>query len=300
MLVLGEALIDLVPIRQGDPTALRAQLGGAPANVAVGLARLGMQVAFAGTLGGDAFADIIERQFTSAGVDLSLCGRSDLPTTLGVAHPGPQGAAYHFHTQRTATFDLPDRTSEMPRFHAVYVGGLAAVVEPAAFAVAAMARAAAHWRLLVVDSYVCEDRTLEPVHSLNRLRELCEAADVVKARYEDLARLWPYREPEASCLKLARGGRLVVMTRGARGSIAYSHGRDPISVPAATVAVNTIGAGDAFMAGVLSWLSADSWRLDLPAGRTAAMLAYASRVAAFVCAQSGVEPSALPDYDRPG
>ncbi|MER6617976.1 PfkB family carbohydrate kinase [Streptomyces xantholiticus] len=93
VLVPGEALIDLVP-EPDDPEILRAQPGGAPANVAVGLARLGTPVAFAGTLGGDAFAGSIERRLSSAGVDLSLCGRSVLPTTLAVADPGPEGTAY--------------------------------------------------------------------------------------------------------------------------------------------------------------------------------------------------------------
>lgn len=291
VLVLGEALIDLVP-EPGGPETLHAQPGGAPANVAVGLARLGTPVAFAGTLGSDAFASIIEHRLTGAGVDLSLCARSDLPTTLAVADLRPDGTAYHFHTDQTATFDLPDRTADVARFGAVYAGGLAAVVEPAASVVAATARAAARDCLLVVDPNVREDRTLDLDRSRTLLRELCDVADVIKVSDEDLARMWPDRDPDASCGELARAGRLVVMTRGARGSTAYTHGHDPVTVPAVPVAVvNTIGAGDAFMAGVLVWLSAASWRLDLPADQASAMLGFASEVAASVCAQPGSEPS---------
>ncbi|MFK4694004.1 carbohydrate kinase family protein [Streptomyces pristinaespiralis] len=291
VLVLGEALIDLVP-EPGDPDLLRAQPGGAPANVATGLARLGTPVSFAGTLGGDAFARSIEHRLTDAGVDLSLCGRSPLPTTLAVADPGPEGTAYHFHTDRTATFQLPDRTADVPRFGAVYAGGLAAVVEPAASVVAATARTAARGGLLAVDPNVREDRTLETGTGLGVLRELCAAAHLVKASDEDLAGLWPGRDPDASCRELARGGRLVVMTRGARGSTAYTAAGAVVTVPAAPVdVVNTIGAGDAFMAGMLAWLAAGSWRLDLSPDRTEAMLGHASRVAASVCAQAGTEPA---------
>ncbi|MEU1892952.1 carbohydrate kinase family protein [Streptomyces pristinaespiralis] len=292
VLVLGEALIDLVP-EPGHPDLLRAQPGGAPANVATGLARLGTPVSFAGTLGGDAFARSIEHRLTDAGVDLSLCGRSPLPTTLAVADPGPEGTAYHFHTDRTATFQLPDRTADVPRFGAVYAGGLAAVVEPAASVVAATARtAAARGGMLAVDPNVREDRTLETGTGLGVLRELCAAAHVVKASDEDLALLWPGRDPDASCRDLARGGRLVVMTRGARGSTAYTAAGAVVTVPAAPVdVVNTIGAGDAFMAGMLAWLAAGSWRLDLSPDRTEAMLGHASRVAASVCAQAGTEPA---------
>jgi len=174
----------------------------------------------------------------------------------------------------------------------VYVGGLAAVLEPAASVVAATALAASRRSLLVVDPNVREDRGLESERTLKRLRALCEEADVLKASDEDIARLWSDREPKASCSRLARGGRLVVMTRGARGSTAYALAHEPVSVPAARVKlVNTIGAGDAFMAGMLTWLAAHAWRLDQPAGQTAAMLAYASRVAGSVCAHSGTEPS---------
>ncbi|MFJ8076582.1 PfkB family carbohydrate kinase [Streptomyces sp. NPDC096176] len=292
VLVLGEALIDLVP-EPDDRAALRAQPGGAPANVAVGLARLGTPVAFAGTLGGDAFARSIEHRLTGAGVDLSLCGRSDLPTTLAVADVRPGGTAYHFHTAHTATFELQDRAGDATRFGAVYAGGLAAVVEPAASAVAATARAAARDGLLVVDPNVREDRSLDARRSLAVLRDLCTAAHVVKASDEDVARLWPDRAPADACRELAAGGRLVVMTRGALGSTAYTSRHPPVEAPAVPVeVVNTIGAGDAFMAGVLAWLASASWRLDLSPAETGAMLAHASRVAATVCAQAGTEPAA--------
>ncbi|MGW7096371.1 PfkB family carbohydrate kinase [Streptomyces sp. NPDC054874] len=293
VLVLGEALVDLVPV-DGDAGARAAQPGGGPANVAVGLARLGGRPFFVGGLGDDAFAESIEAWLVGAGVDLSLSGRSPLPTALAVADPGGHGNTYRFHLGDTATFELPDRTAEAGRFGAVYVGGLAAVVAPAAGVVAATARAAAGAGLLVVDPNVREDRTLDPVRSLGRLRELCSLARVVKASDEDLARLWPDAAPEASCRALAGEGRLVVMTRGPEGATAYVHDAPAISVPALPVrVVNTIGAGDAFMAGMLTWLGAETgWDPALSAGQTKAMLEYAAGTAASVCARAGTEPTA--------
>ena len=99
----------------------------------------------------------------------------------------------------------------------MYAGGLAAVVEPAAQAVASTAQAAARHSLLVVDPNVREDRTIDPGRSLGLLRELCELAHVVKASDEDLLRLWPDTDPDETCRRLAAGGRLVVLTRGAAG-----------------------------------------------------------------------------------
>ncbi|MET8941258.1 PfkB family carbohydrate kinase [Streptomyces rubiginosohelvolus] len=293
VLVLGEALVDLVPA--GEDGAVRvAQPGGGPANVAVGLARLGGRPSFVGGLGDDAFGSRIGAWLTGAGVDLSLSARPPLPTALAVADPGDHGNTYRFHLGDTATFALPDRTAEVSRFGAVYAGGLAAVVEPAAEVVAATARAAARSGVLAVDPNVREDRTLDPVRSLERLRELCALARVVKASDEDLVRLWPDAEPEASCRRLAGQGRLVVLTRGARGATAYVRDAPAVSVPALAVrVVNTIGAGDAFMAGMLAWLGAETgWRTALSGAEARAMLEYAAATAASVCARAGTEPTA--------
>ncbi|MER5551773.1 PfkB family carbohydrate kinase [Streptomyces sp. NPDC002793] len=292
VLVLGEALVDLVPVA-GDGGVRSAQFGGAPANVAVGLARLGTPASFAGGLGGDGFARMIEDRMRAAGVDLGLCERSGLPTALAVAEPGDAGTGYHFHLQDTATFRLPDLSTRAAGFGAVYVGGLAAVVEPSASAVRATALAAVEHSLLVVDPNVRQDRTLGADHGSATLRELCGLAHVVKASDEDLERLWPGTDPEETCRKLAAPGRLVVLTRGAEGSTAYTATGPPVSAPAVPVeVVNTIGAGDAFTAGLLSRMGALGTFTATPTPEEVRdMLSFAARAAASVCAQAGTEPS---------
>ncbi|MFE5243502.1 MULTISPECIES: PfkB family carbohydrate kinase [unclassified Streptomyces] len=292
VLVLGEALIDLVPV-DGDGGVRTAQFGGAPANVAVGLARLGIPTVFAGGIGGDGFARTIEERLREAGADLTLCARSGLPTALAVAEPGAGGTGYHFHLQDTATFRLPDLSAQTSRFGAVYVGGLAAVVDPAAAVVRATAEAAASRSLLVVDPNVRRDRTLGEDDGSAVLRALCGLAHVVKASDEDLERLWPGDRPEDTCRRLAACGRLVVLTRGARGSTAYTATAPPVSVDAVPVeVVNTIGAGDAFAAGLLSRMSAlGSLTASPDPGTLRDMLSFASRAAASVCARAGTEPS---------
>ncbi|WP_327233167.1 PfkB family carbohydrate kinase [Streptomyces sp. NBC_01317] len=293
VLVMGEALIDLVP-SPDDRLTQHAQPGGAPANVAAGLAALSTPSWFAGTLGGDGFARAIEGRLVSAGTELGLCGRSELPTALAVADPGPDGTGYHFHLQDTATFRIAERASEAGEFGAVYVGGLAAVVSPAAEAVAATARAAAERSVLVVDPNVREDRTLDAGSGARRLRELCALAGIVKASDEDVLRLWPGADPGETCRRLAREGRLVVLTRGARGATAYTRAGEPVTVPAVPVeVVNTIGAGDAFMAAVLNWLAGEGAFAragELSPAGAAEMLGFASRVAASVVAQEGTQP----------
>ncbi|WP_031082246.1 PfkB family carbohydrate kinase, partial [Streptomyces sp. NRRL WC-3549] len=263
------------------------------ANVAVALARLGTPVEFAGGIGGDGFARTVEARLRAAGAGLDLCARSGLPTALAVAEPGADGTGYHFHLQDTATFRLPDLSAHAAGFGAVYAGGLAAVVDPAAEAVRATALAAAEHSCLVVDPNVRLDRTLDPERGRTALRGLCGLAHVVKASDEDLERLWPGARPEDTCRALAEEGRLVVLTRGGRGSTAWTAGAPPVSVPAVPVeVVNTIGAGDAFVAGLLSAMAARGSLTGRPAPEEVrAMLAFASEVAASVCAHAGTEPS---------
>lgn len=300
---MGEALIDLVPSAD-DPGRHRAQPGGAPANVAAGLARLGTPSWFAGALGGDGFARLIEERLALAGTRLDLCARSELPTALAVADPGPDATGYHFHLHDTATFRLPERTAYVARFGAVYAGGLAAVVPPAAEAVAATARAGARHSVLVVDPNVREDRTLGEATG-RLLRELCELAQVLKVSDEDVTALWPGAAPEQICAQLASEDRLVVLTRGSAGSTAFTRDGGSLSVPAVRVdVVNTIGAGDAFMAAVIHWLGEagafrDGGAARLPRDRAAEMLAFASQVAATVVAQSGTEPFRPPHDGLP-
>ncbi|MEV7524617.1 PfkB family carbohydrate kinase [Streptomyces sp. NPDC091371] len=285
VLVMGEALCDLVPAPDGSLTPLP---GGAPANVAAGVSALGVRAVFAGTLGDDDFGDLNAARLAAAGVDLSLCARSPLPTALAVAGVSEAGTRYAFHLHDTATFRLTAVTGNLSSFSAVYVGGLAAVVPPAAAAVLATARAAAEQTVLAVDPNVREDRTLDREESLHRLRDLCTLAHLIKASDEDAELLWPSQTPDAACRRLAQDGRLVVLTRGARGSTAFLRDTPPVSVPAAPVTViDTIGAGDAFMAALLTHLPRSP--ADLSADEARALLEQGSLAAAAVCGHAGAD-----------
>ncbi|WP_307711324.1 PfkB family carbohydrate kinase [Streptomyces sp. V4I23] len=298
ILVMGEALIDLVPATDG---AYLPMPGGAPANVAAALARLGVPSSFAGTLGGDAFGRLNEDRLRGAGVDLSLCGLSALPSAFAVADPTPGGNRYDFHLRDTGTFQITGPPGGLERFSAVYVGGLAAVVQPAADAVLETAMSAAKRSVLVVDPNVRIDRCIDPADALTRLRALCALAHIVKTSDEDSAMLWPGLPPEQACRELADEGRLVLLTRGAGGSTAFLPHRGEVSVPSLTVGViDSIGARDAFMAAVLARLFSAGDLHDrnpggAPVAEVVAMLEFAALIGAAACQQAGADlPPELP------
>jgi fructokinase len=121
---------------------------------------------------------------------------------------------------------------------------------------------------------------------------------VVRLSRDDLAWLDP-AEPAATAGRwLAAGAALVVVTSGREGATAY-HRSGEVSVPAEPVElVDTIGAGDAFNAGLLAWLyEAGRLRRDgietLGSGELAEALRLAGRVAALTCERAGADPPHL-------
>ncbi|MER5218202.1 PfkB family carbohydrate kinase [Streptomyces sp. NPDC002838] len=131
---------------------------------------------------------------------------------------------------------------------------------------------------------------------LRRFAEWVALADVVKASDEDLAWLYPGESYEAVAERwLASGAGLVLITFGSRG--VWVVGRDAsVHVPAPVVeVVDTVGAGDAFTAGVLAHLH-HAGRLSregvdaLGAGDLARLLSYAVEIAAGTCIRAGAQP----------
>jgi fructokinase len=124
-------------------------------------------------------------------------------------------------------------------------------------------------------------------------------AHVVKASEEDLRWLYPGEEPEEVAARwLAAGPDLVVVTRGGEGCAGLTRGGDVVRRPAVrTRVVDTVGAGDAFTAGLLDALVRDG-RADprsireLPGTALAGVLDHAATVAALTCERAGADPPA--------
>jgi fructokinase len=128
----------------------------------------------------------------------------------------------------------------------------------------------------------------------DRLGAVIEMSTVVKASDDDLGWLYPgVSLEEAAKRLLAEGPRLVVVTLGKSGAFAvHRDERVRVATPNVKV-VDTIGAGDAFGAGLLAWLhdhDAVSPELSLDRGQLEAALAYAARAAAITCTRRGADP----------
>jgi len=252
LLVVGEALVDIVQDQTGD----RAEhVGGSPANVAMGLARLDQRVDFACWLGRDPRGERIAAHLARHGVSVLPESFGADPTTTAVATLDAQGAAtYDFDLH----WDLPHVTIPRDTGH-IHTGSIGAVLEPGAVSVI---EAIDEVRAQGTVSYDPNIRPgimgdLEAVRP--KVEELIGSSDVVKASDDDLELLHPGLSTEEVMARLvASGPALAVVTRGAAGVMFRVASNDEVAtVPTlAEHVVDTVGAGDSFMAGLVSGLLA--------------------------------------------
>ncbi|MFC4147851.1 carbohydrate kinase [Micromonospora mangrovi] len=297
--VLGEAVIDLAPSAGGDLFA--AHPGGSPLNVAVGLARLGRPTTMLARFSRTAFGRRLRAHAETNGVDVASAVADDRPATLAVVSLDDTGAAgYDFYLDGTSDWHwTADELGSLPAdTRVLHTGSLAALLPPGAEQVAGvLAREHAAGRVLVsLDPNVRPAVLADPDAARDRLVALARHAHLVKASDEDLAWLFPGASVETAARRLLDlGVRLVVVTRGAAGSYAAT-GSVEVTRPARRVTVvDTVGAGDAFTAGLLDALvEADAATPtavgDLDAGRLGAVLDHATLVAALTCRRAGADP----------
>jgi 2-dehydro-3-deoxygluconokinase len=289
VLLAGEVMAVLrarQPLRLGGQVNL--SVAGSEGNVAIGMARLGVPVRFAGRTGADELGALVLRTLRAEAVDVSAC-RTDpvAPTGLFLLEPGPGGrsrAIYHRRGSAGSKFSAADADAAWaPDVDLLVVSGITAALSPearqATERLVGLARAAR-----VPVAFLVNHRTaLWPGadEAARALRPLAAQATVVLASEAELALIGgagATEEETAASLRAAGVAELVV-TRGAAGATCWAaegtFGQNAVPV----AAVDTVGAGDAFAAGYLT-----ARRLGLPVPER---LATGARVAAFAVATHG-------------
>jgi fructokinase len=308
--VIGEALIDLVG-RADDGHTFDAHPGGSPLNVAVGLARLGHPTALLARLSADAFGRRLRGYAEQNQVDLSWAVSADEPSTLAVVSLDRQGQAeYDFYVQATADWQWTgaEIAGLPPASTTVHTGSLAAWLAPGGPILLDRLRGL---RAEQPDVLVSFDPNLRPGVIGDRaairaaFQSWLQTAQLVKASDEDLAWLYPNEAIDdlvPGWLNDA-GPTLVVVTRGGSGATAWTSELGRVDRPAPSVeVVDTVGAGDAFMAGLLSAVTdaglgaADLARLDR--SQLGRLVDRAALVAAFTCGRAGADPPTRAELDR--
>lgn len=295
VLVVGEALVDIVLADGRDPVE---HPGGSPANVALGLARLGRSTSLLTRVGEDERGRSVLDHLRASGVDVLPASLTPGPTSTARATLDPQGvASYEFELD----WRLPEDTGldALPPFRALHTGSIAAFLEPGGDQVLDLVRQARGRMTVSYDPNARPRLMGEQDAAGQRVETIVGLSDLVKVSDEDLEWLCPGEAPEDVAVRwLALGPAVVVVTRGGEGAIARcAAGR--VAVPGRRIdLVDTVGAGDSFTSALLDHLAgADllgAERLDalrgVELGTVEAMLHHAVQVSAITCSRPGADP----------
>ncbi|UAY64247.1 aminoimidazole riboside kinase [Enterobacter bugandensis] len=257
--VLGDAVVDLLP--DGEGKLLQCP-GGAPANVAVGIARLGGKSAFIGRVGDDPFGRFMAKTLADERVDVKHMRLDPAHRTSTVV------VDLDDHGERSFTFmvrpsaDLFLEPADLPTFSAgewLHVCSIALSAEPSCTATFQAMDA-----IRKAGGYVSFDPNIRPdlwpdENALRRcLEQALQSADVVKLSVEELAFLTGDADVREGLNTLMQRcpARLVLVTQGKEGVIAWHEGAVKHYPATPVQCVDTTGAGDAFVAGLLYGLAA--------------------------------------------
>ncbi len=260
---VGEAIVDLISMRAGtrlrDAPSFLKMAGGAGANVAVGLAKLGVLSAFVGKVGRDSFGQFLLGQLRGAGVDIRGVivdpSRGTRHALVSLATGGDREFEFCERHPADESISLQDMDlGRILRSRIVHLSSFLLLREPARSAVRRLARLAADAGCLI--SF---DPNLRPRlwSSTNALRfetmRLAERATILRLNREEAAFLVRSADPvRAGNILLALGPQLVVITDGARGCYALTPAGGTFVNGFRVHAVDTTGCGDAFLAGLLA------------------------------------------------
>lgn len=250
VLTVGEALVDVVVAHDGREST--EHVGGSPANVAVGLSALDHDSRLTAHLAHDDRGRRVREHLLDADVVLTPGSDTAERTSTATAHLDADGAA-------TYDFDLLWRvgTQDLHGVGHLHTGSIAATLEPGASSVLAVMTRVRPTATVSYDPN-CRPTIMGTPHQVrSRIEECIGLADVVKASEEDVAWLYDGAPPTDVIHLWGRlGPELVVVTRGGDGALVHVSRTDTTIEldPVTAQVVDTVGAGDSFMAGLLSGL----------------------------------------------
>ena len=304
-LICGDNLFDVFMQPGDDPARamFAARAGGSPFNVAIGMRRLESPAGYFSALSTDPLGRKLRRVLEDETVDLRYTLDTPRKTTLSLITLDEEGVpAYTFYSENAADTgvtpaDVPELGAEV---RGVHFGSYSLVTTPCADALHALAEQA---KDLVISLDPNIRPTVEPDMSVWRAR--CDAllpmVTVLKISTEDLEMIYPGMSAPKFALKMLEAGvKLVVVTDGGDSAMGWTATGVEASVnPPAVAVVDTVGAGDTFMASLLTQLSkADDIHTHIATLDTTSLehlLSFCANAAAITCTRQGADLPRLSD-----
>ncbi|MCN7934953.1 aminoimidazole riboside kinase [Escherichia coli] len=263
--VLGDAVVDLLPESDGR---LLPCPGGAPANVAVGIARLGGTSGFIGRVGDDPFGALMQRTLLTEGVDITYLKQDEWHRTSAVLVDLNDQGERSFTFMVRPSADLFLETTDLPCWRHgewLHLCSIALSAEPprtSAFTAMTAIRHAGGF--VSFDPNIRED-LWQDEHLLRLcLRQALQLADVVKLSEEEWRLISGKTQNDREICALAKEYEIAMLlvTKGAEGVVVCYRGQVHHFAGMSVNCVDSTGAGDAFVAGLLTGLSSTGLSTD--------------------------------------
>lgn len=300
----GENLIDQV----STDAEVVSHPGGSPFNVAVAIGRQQADVRYVSPISTDTWGQMLAQRLTEAGVTLTG-GRNDRPTTMAKVTLTDGIPDYLFERDGTAERAVTIASLEQAigdDVDALHTGSLTLTDGADADAWEQVLFQAYHSGVLVsMDPNVRLSVIADPEGYRARINRMVKSVHLLKLSDEDLEGLYPEMDEEAALdhLRQETSAHMLVLTRGAKGVRAYvGEERIDVAAPPVNPLVDTVGAGDTFMANMLVALGRQALlspeRLaHVTAENAKAVLERAARAAALNCQRAGCNPPTKAELD---
>ncbi len=255
---MGELLIDFTPAGKNEQGAelFSRNPGGAPANVAAMVARLGAKAAFMGKVGNDSFGQFLKSTLEEAHVDVSgLITDGDYLTTLAFVQLDSKGdRSFSFYRKNGADIMFTEgdiKKGVIDNTKIFHFGSVSLTSEPCRSATLAAVRYAKEQGKII--SYDPNYRPLlwdSPERAKAEILSAIPFADILKVSHEETEFLFGESDPAKAVEKL-KGPSLILVSLGPDGAF-YSTAQAQNTLPTYDVkTVDTTGAGDSFLGSVL-------------------------------------------------
>ncbi len=313
VVAIGELLIDFVPQQKGctldEVTHFERVAGGAPANVAAAVARLGGKAAMISQVGEDAFGTHILKVLQSNGVDTSYVFRTGRANTglafVSLDATGNREFSFFRNPSADLFLDQDQITADMfDGCAALHFCSVDLVDWPVRLAhrkaIGLAGRAGA---ILSFDPNVRLPLWSSPEECQKAIRAFLPYADLVKLSDDEVEFVTGCTDEREAAEKLfAMGCRLLLVTRGADGSAAYTPHAEAFAETLRVPVTDTTGAGDSFIGSFLYQLTRDGVTREglaaLDSKQLADYLAFSARYASLTVQHKGAVMATLDELER--
>jgi sugar/nucleoside kinase (ribokinase family) len=284
--VIGEALVDLLEAEIDGDRLYRPAIGGAPLNVAVGIARLGAGVGaeFVGSLGNDSWADRIKEFLVEAGVGTRGVVTAEAATTIAMTTYDGVEPDFQFYGTPPSYGLLGDIDPALVAGAGIlYCGSIALLCERVLEA--SRVAWATPGPIKTFDPNIRPRLGADNAFLRSLVAEFAAHADLVKLSAADATALYGEGPEDAARRISDLGAGAVVVTLGGKGALVAHNGRSTTVPPPKVNAIDTTGAGDATMAGLLWGVLSHGLPSDVDGWTERTRLAVS--VAGLVCESVG-------------